>query len=398
MLQDNPLVIFIEFLNLCLNVHSTNDNLIEKLQLFRKRMRRLSGNSIISDVDPECTFLSNKVWIQKACLLLIAHTLQYNISSLCDQIRFLRCLIDAGVFEMLTHDTVRFFNILQILNVLYEHKCDISLDLSVICNDADDYCKFIKGCVENLVDIKKYKVALKVTEIEKLSPDSAVIEELKNCIRDTTDIAHWEKCNETFKMYKVDPQNAVGFFKEFADKVDHMHIRHELLKYAYAWAIENDLSEKNSLLQQMWLSFVYMKDDHKKEFTPDMNDRKCYREMKLQLASIPQKTEEFQEGLIIKVKDSINFLLHHDCFWDALVLEKIFNCKNQNLEILKVCCSIAEGMLLPEELDIEQKILISRASAYRNQSKKHSFMKSKRQSSLSISSGKLQNNLFDSLV
>lgn len=352
--------------------------------MFRDKLRRIRSNSVISQLDQEITYINNKVWIQNLILVLIAFTAEYNFSTLFDQIQFVNALCNLNISEMI-NDSLNFANLLEILKTLHKHNCDIKLDLSVIY-DKIEYTKMIHSVIDKLVVKNEYKTALTVANIEHISVDSIILEEYTYMFNKNATEVIWDDCNEVFKHNGVLPEKVIRFFQECSTAVNNCTDKYEILKLAHEWAVQFDHPEKYYLEYQMWLMFLDIEDKHKINFTVTEPLAKLYTDMQNELDALQEYPEKLPEDGITKLDESISVLLNNNRFWEALRLERIFGHKNADLEILRLCCSIAEAILLPSELNAEQRMMLSSSRSSRGYSQRRKPFRSTRQSS--TSSGK----------
>lgn len=357
-----------------------------KIQTFQKKLKSIRSNSVISQLDQEITYINNKVWIENLVLIFIAFTLEYNFTTAFDQIQFLSALCELEVSETI-NSSLNYSNLLKTLNALCQCHCDIKLDLSVIYNKIN-YTKMVQDLIDKLVVINEYKTALIVANIESVTVDKIIIEEYTYKFNQSPTELIWNDCSKVFKSHQVQPEKVISFFQECSIAVNNFCDKYKILRIAYEWAVQFDHPEKDDLEKQMWCTFLEVEDKCSINLSTTESLKVLYKDMQDELECLEENSEELPEKDVVKLDQSISILLKNNCFWEALRIEKLFGHKNADLEILRLCCSIAEAILLPSELNAEQRIMLSSSRSSRGYSQRRIPFRSTRQSS--TSSGKYQ--------
>lgn len=374
-----------QFLQECIKLNFDTNDLKEKLKTFHDKLKRIRSNSVISQLDQEITYINNKVWIQNLVVIFISFTLEYNFATLFDRIQFLNVLCELNVEEIL-NNSPNFSNLLNILRTLHSFNCDVDLDLSVIY-DKIEYNKMIQHLIDKLVLKNEYKIAQMIADIENYPVDIIIIEKFKYIFNRSPVDFIWEDCNEAFKKHQILPGRVISFFQECSTMVTSFNDKYRVLKLAYDWALQFDQEEKDYLERQMWLMFLNVEDKSKINLCHVESFRKLYKDMQNDLKYLQQNAEKLAEADVPKLNECISILLKYNQFWEALRMEKIFGYKNADLEILSLCCNIAEGILLPNEFNAEQRMLLNNSHSGRGGHKQRRMpFRSTRQSS--TSSGK----------
>lgn len=353
----------------------SNSDLIQKLKTFETMLKNMRKHSIISEVDHEMTYLSNKLWIEMTAIRLLSALLEYNCSSMYEQILIVENLYKIEIWKYFSSDDVpSFHNLLEILKALYSSNCGVKLNISLMF-DPKNSRQAIVQCINALLDKQQYSVALKIAKIENLPPDLILTKEWQNKMNDRNDQKFWYICNETFAKHNVTADCIVDFFLDCSEQTSDLFERFTLLKLAWEWAEKYDLSLQYEIEKKMWVAFLYLDDKHRDLEIFDIKESNyLYKDLVEMLKNVIQYEQELNKDLISQLEKIVYSVLNKKNFWLALKLQKMFCCKNPDLETLKLCHSLAEGILLPYQLNAEQRLLLSNVNYLRTYSRRRTFL------------------------
>lgn len=323
-------------------------------------MKCIRSNSAISETDYEITYLNNKVWIQKAALVLAVSVLEYNFTSRVDQIRFVNilCELDTGTIVEFPHS---FNNVLIILESLRKLRYNVKLDFSTIYN-TEGYEEMVNSYLNILVYNKEFEEALVIAEMENVPKDNILIEQFKNMALKRSDETFWKTCSDTFHKCNTAAETVIKFLLEFSQDVQNAsYEQYLILKLAYEWAVQSSDVNIGEVEKQMWLCYTHLNVIDKCQAIEATTYKRPYSEMKNELEhveNVPDSytdTNNFAESLC----SAVSVLLNFNRYWEALKVTKMFSFKHGDLEILKLCSSIAEGLIQPSQFNKEQRLLVS---------------------------------------
>ncbi|EFA05905.1 spatacsin [Tribolium castaneum] len=391
-IPENPLRTFMEFLLCCYNLDFTNPSLIQKLETFQTMLKNLRKNSIISEADHEMTYLNNKIWLETTAIRLLSALLECNCHSMYEQILIVENLVKIQVWKYFLSDFPNFCNLLQILKALYSSNCGVRLNISLMF-DSKDSRQAIIQCINALLEKQQFAVALKVAQIENLPPDLILTKEWQSKMNDRNDDDFWSVCNVTFAKHKVTADCIVDFFLECSEQISDLFEKFTLLKLAWEWSEQYDLSSRYEIEKKMWIAFLYLDDKHRDlEIFGIKESTYLYKDLTEMLIDVSQYEGELSKDLMSQLERIVATVLNKKNFWLALKLQKMFGCKNPDLETLKLCHNLAEGILLPYQLDAEQRLLLSNVNYLRTYSRRRTLL-STRFSSFSSASHSPANSL-----
>lgn len=334
------------------------------MDTFHQSIKCIRSNSIISETDYEITYLNNKVWIQKVALVLAVTVLEYNFTSLIDQIYFVEALCAVDINEILTINN-RFCNLLNILKSVRKLNCDIKLDFSKIY-DPDEYKIMVQNYLNILIEKLEFQEALTIAAMEEMNKDNILTEQFKSLATERVDETFWLNCSETFREHSSIPETVIQFFQELSKQMeDTAYEKYVILKLAYKWAIESSYSKLDEIEKQMWISFIHLQQNDKNRALEEIVCVLPYTEMKQDLESI--KTIDGNVGIdnfSENMDGAISALLTFGHYWEALKLAKMFTYKHGDLEILKLCSSVAESLITVNNFNKEQRLMLNSASGF----------------------------------
>ncbi|KAJ8927655.1 hypothetical protein NQ314_019857 [Rhamnusium bicolor] len=387
--EENPLYYFADFLNFCISLNFDAVLLTLKLDAFKNALDKCRRYSVQTEYDHELTYLSNKIWIETTALLLLASAIEYNITSLYNQIQFLQILCDVNIEKYISCPNIQ--NVLNILRNICESKCHIRFNIGLYF-DGKNGRKAVVDCINKLLDHKLFETATKIAQIEGLPLDLILIKEWQHKYEhwDHSDINFWENSNEQLSTHNITADCVVEFYLNYSNKAQNKFEKYQLLKLANEWASKFDLSCKYEIERKKWLAYIVLEDKQKGDnysiFNEQTSFRNCtYKEMLEMLQFVKPYEEEITSDSSNLLQQLVNKALIEGYFWLALKLEKMFGCKCSDLNILKLCFSLAEGILNPYQLNTEQRLLLNTGTHFRSLSHRRTFLSS-RLSSLSSAS------------
>ncbi|XP_044265423.1 spatacsin-like isoform X2 [Tribolium madens] len=391
-IPENPLRTFMEFLLCCYHLDFTNPSLVQKLETFQTMLKNLRKNSIISEADHEMTYLNNKIWIETTAIRLLSALLEFNCNSMYEQILIVENLYKIQIWKYFSSDYPNFYNLLEILKALYSSNCGVRLNISLMFETKNSRQAIIQ-CINALLEKQKFSVALKISQIENLPPDLILTKEWQNKMNDRNDENFWKVCNETFAKHNVTADCIVDFFLECSEQTSDLFEKFTLLKLAWEWSEKYDLSSLYEIEKKMWIAFLYLDDKHRDLDIFDIKESTyLYKDLIEMLKDVSQYESDLSKDLMNQLERIVAIVLNKKNFWLALKLQKMFGCKSADLETLKLCHNLAEGILLPYQLAAEQRLLLSNVNYLRTYSRRRTLL-STRFSSFSSSSHSPANSL-----
>ncbi|XP_045475609.1 spatacsin [Harmonia axyridis] len=380
---NNGLKHFLKFLHLGIQHIFDLDLMSNELTAFKKSLKICRKSSILPEFDREITYLRNRFWIEETALTLMASALEYNFRSTYDQIAFLKVIKALEVQEMFCIEVPSFYSILNILTALYEDGSNIRLDLSRALSLVHHREAVIK-CQNDLLHQKNFSTALKVAQIGNLPCDLVILMEWEDKLDNRVeDKSFWSDCNESFKFHGVTADRVVEFYSNSTDKITDELVKFEVSKLAYQWAREFQLSFQYDLEKAMVLNYIKLEEKHK---NPDLLDvhaeTHLYKDILSKMEQLPAKDSFADKDSEYKVSDLVSLALEKGNFFFALRLERMFPCKCVDLDVLKLCFSLAEGLLTPSQLSMKDKTLLNKNSNFKSYSSSRRTLFSSRLSGL----------------
>ncbi|CAG9762324.1 unnamed protein product [Ceutorhynchus assimilis] len=357
-IPENPLPSFCDFLNQAIQRDYAINFLTPKLEKFKssKSTRRAS---VLSQTDYEMTYLKNKIWLEATALQLLCSAIIYNTSSLFDQLKFVELLCAVDLQSYFSCEVPKFENLLVIMRTLFD--TGISLNLIDFFNGAKQQ-EAIQICINELVNISLFDEALIIAKDSNINTDLIVLRKWQNRFnRNKITEEFLTKCDQDFELQKVSPECVISFYKERASINDLE--RYCLLKFSHKWASKYDLNSRYELERKKILAYIKIPDKINITELDDINLNKNYTTYK-EMLDILNTIEPPQVALVTdyseKLGDILTRALDKGNFWLALKLERMFGCQSHDLDILKLCHELAEGLVLPHQLREEQYKIIER--------------------------------------
>lgn len=335
------------------------------MDLFGRELQRKRSTTLLKD-DHEMFYLCNRTWLEKTAMSLLATALQYTFRNSYDQLCCLQVLDEVKLVAKFATTTPDFHQILQIAQCLFQSKCDIRIDLSLIC-DTEAFQTEVLSCVEKLVDLSSYSHATSIAHLANVKSDFIVIKEWRSKFEHDRQysVDFWEECSRTFEVSEIEPAVAVRFFEHCADRASNNNAeKYDILKLAHKWASRNYLSNKYDIEKRMWLVYFSL---NRKSVSFEVRGwrppKMLYSQIKENL-EILQKNNgnscELSSDEVGHLDRTIEKLLDLGDVWQALRLSNIFLRDNDDLDMIILCYSLAEGMLAPYELSAKQRLLVNR--------------------------------------
>lgn len=134
--------------------------------------------------------------------------------------------------------------------------------------------------------------------------------------------------------------------------------KYHLYKLALEWASKFELPARYDLELRLWLEYLSL-DEGEKEGLDVESKLFNYGDLLETLNNVPQCETELSEELKEEAGKLLVKSLEARNFWLALKLEKMFGLKNADLELLKLCYSLAEGRIMPYQLTAEQRLILT---------------------------------------
>ncbi|KAF2884766.1 hypothetical protein ILUMI_21411 [Ignelater luminosus] len=389
-LPENPLNIFVDFLNDCVNLYFDPSLATTKLSEFESELKQRKNSAVIMDIDYEMMYMSNKTWIETTACGLLATTIEYNFTSQYNQLKFLKFLHHIDIskyFSIQVPDFQKFYNV---LNYLCKSKCDIKLDLSVIFND-EIVKKELLSCVHELVFKKFYDCAFKIATIQGIDTDFIVVNEWEDkFVNDKHEKEFWQLCDHAFKEAGVSGNATVNFFERCSEKTTDKSEKYKILNLARKWAVFYNLNNVYEVERKMWIAYFDV--DTRIIHCDFIRNKMLYAEMKQTLQSLENDCANdlstLSDETVALLNKTIEKLLNAGDLWQSLRLSKIFKYETNDLEIINLCCNLAEGLLMPYQLNTEQRLLLNKNGNFRTLShrRRRTLMSSRGFSSFSSAS------------
>lgn len=360
---------FLEFLNLCIQHKFKIPTLGSKLDNYKSLLEKCRRYSVISEIDNEMTFLKSKGWIEKTALNLLSSAINDNMNSTHEQILFLKALNELQIEKYLNGPNIKC--LLEILETICELQPRLRFDITSYF-ELKDGRKPVVDCINTFLDQKLFEGALRIAQIEGLPPDLILIKQWQDKFQNLhhkNEIEFWKESSEVFTKYNVTADCVVEFYLENLERVETKWEKYNLLKLAHDWARKFELSNQYELEKRKWFAYIITDENWKSEKLEEISEclplSVSYKEMLEMLDKITPYEEELSQDFLKSVQDLINEVLRRDNVWLALKLERIFKCRNADLGRLKVGFSLGEGLVMPYQLDIEQRLLFTDVGLYK---------------------------------
>lgn len=340
------------------------------VNLSEKQLSRADIRLCFFKIDTELSwaYLFDALWLETAMFRLLAITLQYNCDSVQAQLLFIEKLGKIAIRSIFkTFELPNFDNLLRILQNLCNVDSTIRFDFTGYF-DNENRRQAIDDCIASLLTEHCFEVALNIAQIEQLPCDLILIEECKYQFEtdEFDDDDFWKECNVKFVEFKVKPDLVIEFYLNCLDELNYAegrYLHYSLLEFATKWAIQYDLANKFDLELRMWLSFLKMRKINQQNglsnFCQILPTTFLYKDFLDIVDEIPISDKELTNDETHNLEDTIEYLLNNGMCWQALKLQKMFKCKSTDMEMLKLSYSLAEGIILSDQLNVEQRLMLS---------------------------------------
>ncbi|KAK4884275.1 hypothetical protein RN001_000546 [Aquatica leii] len=386
-LPENPLKMIIEFLDNCINLNFDVSVQTTVLDLFSKEIKKTKTSSPVIQIDYEMMYLTNKVWIEATAISLLATTLQHNFTSRYYQLcclKFLHEVEIANYFSVASFSFLKYFNM---LNYLFENQCEINVDLSVLfnCEKADNE---IMSWINELLSMQSYGCALQVSKLQGICTDFIILKEWYSKFETrANNKGFWEECNQNLIDNNIDCIASIEFFEKCCEETSDNVEKYDILRIAHDWASRGKSKNVYDLEKKMWITYFSLDTKPDCDFNRSYNECLLYGEMKQVLESLDNDVDGLSlnsEGLI-HLNNIIENLLNQNEFWQALRLSKLFGHKHMDVNLIELCFNLAEGFLMPYQLNVDQRLLLIKSGNLRSvgNRRRRTLMSSKGFSSMS---------------
>ncbi|CAD6223033.1 GSCOCG00005360001-RA-CDS [Cotesia congregata] len=379
-MPDNPLSIFFDFLVKCIK-HADFKSSVDTLNNFLSTCSTFKSNKMIDWTDPDTSYLNNEYWIATVATECILSALGRCSQSIQIQTKVLRILVENNFNSSLNIDGIEFKMLWEI--VISLETTDVKIDFTAIklIDNCSNITQEFKRCIQLLIDNKDFTTALVLSKISNLPCSKIIIDQyrcafkahlnqvLKFCSKsiisgEKWDLNFWKKCALDIKKYNVNFEDAAGFFIEHAEKVNSHKERYEILQLAHSTLkpISTDQQTIDTIEMAMWKSCILAGP----EAIEINNERRLFNKLKTELLSgvsnlrVSCKLNNSAEEKAID--ELINKFIDIEDLETALRISAIFNYKHNDLKILMLCLSIAEGEISPYELNSQHKVLLKELS------------------------------------
>nr|CAI5834396.1 unnamed protein product [Callosobruchus analis] len=373
-LPTNGLTPFLQFLNMCIKEESDIPTLTTKLDAFKSSLNKCRRFSVLTENDHEMTYLNNKLWLEQTALLLLSSAIEYNVYSLYEQIEMLKRLEEIKIGTYLKCPDIT--NLIRILHIILETNLTVKFNIPLYFEKNGRQA--VIDCISMLLDRELFEHALRVAEIEGLPKDLIIVRQWHynyQCLRNNP--TFWTDADSQFSEHNITADCVVEFYLEYLDKSMDNAERYQILKLAHCWAKKYELSNEYDLERKKWLVYVLIcdkKEIDSREIEDCLPVNVTYKEMLEKLEKVSKHTEPLPADQANVIKALINITLNRGNFWLALKLEKMFSSSNTDLEILKLCYSLAECLVAPYQLNTEQRLLLTKGSQYRRLSNRRNLL------------------------
>lgn len=354
---------FLEFLNLCIQQKFEIPTLTSKLNTVKSLLEKCRRYSVIAEIDNEMTYLKSKGWVETTAVILLSSAINHNMNSTYEQIKFLKVLNDLQIGNYFTCPDLR--RLLGILETICELQPRLRFDVEGYF-DRKEGRKPVVECINTLLDQRLFEGALRIAQIEGLPADLILVKQwqdrFQNVYQDG-DVTFWKESSDVFAKYNVTADCVIEFYLENFETMTSNWEKYNLLKLSYEWAKKFELSNQYELEKRKWYHYILIEENYNNMKSDEILEclplSVTYKEMLEMLEKMTPYEETLSQDISKAVQTLIDNVLSKDNIWLALKLEKMFKCKTVDLDSLKVGFSLAEGLLMPYQLDIEQRLLFT---------------------------------------
>lgn len=306
--------------------------------------------------DFEYTFLTNSFWLIDTSLKLIFTILGHCFQSKLHQITFLNILSQYKFTEYVPIECPNFREIRQLLENL---SADVNLNLSLFLN-TDSRRFEITKCIEKLVKEKRFKNALHLAKYENICKEYVLNEEWSLHLKETPNGDFWDACEIAFENAEIIPSSAALFYIFCCTNIQENCDKYKAIKLAYTWLKQSDYSDKfvENIEQEIWSNYFALDDATLKGSYFSKHETNYLLSEILENSKTATK---FENSLTIEqlrhLEETIGKILESGDIIEAIRLDKMFEFKSAEFEILLTCYELAEGKRKPYEISAEQRLL-----------------------------------------
>lgn len=365
----------LDFLVCCVELKYDAAYLKTSLELFKKQLHNTSSNCIVITTDHEMSYINNKVWIENQALIFISVILQYYTDSRYNQKKLIQLFCSIEMEKYFSVKFPKLKNVLLLLDYLDDPQIDLCIDLSVLY-DSTLYKQNTLTYIDELIARNMYALALSLAKLEDISPDNILIQEWSHKLSQSKSntFEFWDSCNKSFTSNNMLAHTAVNFYLDAAKNVNNSSEKYTILKHAYEYANKYSLPMMHEIERDMWITLLSIEDKNKK-FESDLSmSAFFYTEMLDRLDSIKIKPCPLTNDLANKLEKAIDDMLCKNDIFRALKLEKLFDRKHPDLDIIKLMFSLSEKLMLPYQLSPEERLLVNKAKRNKNLSHRRNFL------------------------
>lgn len=374
-LADNPLRTIMEFLQYCIDLKQDVQHLKSMLSIFKKQLNQTSSNCIVITTDHEMSYVNNKVWLENQALIFISIVLQYYIKSRHVQMKTIQLFCRLDLQKYFSINCPKFDNVSQMLECLEQSGLSIDVNLSVL-HDNKLHKETVSKYIDELLKRNMYELSFNLAKLEDISPDNILIQQWSYKLHNFTgDIYEfWNECYKTFVNSNVSPKAIIKFYLNATDNVSNLHEKYTILKHAYEYANKHRMDIVYKIEREMWINLLKIDDKTKKFESDSTMFAFFYTEMLDKLDMIKIESCQLNEDTIKKLDKAIGDMLNKNDIFEALKLEKLFNHKHKDLEIIKLMFNLAEKLKLPYQLTSDERILVNKSKGARSLSHRRNFL------------------------
>ncbi|XP_069672308.1 spatacsin [Periplaneta americana] len=415
-LPENPLCAFTQFLMECV-VKKDFEGSIVNLKKFKAGCLNLKINpSVMESVDAESIFLNNGHWVSSVAVHTACIALAKCFPSSHHELKFIDILNENLFADHLPVEVPDFSLLAQLAKCL--SGTEVHANWAALCRNksSTEYQEELQHCVDQLVTVCSYQEALQFVSLVELPKDSVILAQWSHefnkidqmtCSQTDIDCASfWYKCHEAFSEAEVNRKNAVDFFKEHSEKVLLYKERYHILKLALNWMRKGDEfeesfsdkssdSEEDAMEMEMWKCLLQVDTELEESLLQKLTDTdskllnktKSELQKNSKISAIVPCTSLTEDKYKSRLDVLIGRLLDQGDIPTACRLEAMFCHRNQDLQLLWTCMSLAEGEITPYQLSAEHRLLLSEPGSVSSSTFKRRTLRSIRLTSSVSSSG-----------
>ncbi|XP_018320150.1 spatacsin [Agrilus planipennis] len=319
------------------------------------------------DIDRDLSYIDNRQWIESVAVSLLAATFDYILKSSYQQTQLLKLLIKFNVSEYLPISLDSIEKTLNMLNSISKNKCNIRPSFTDLFWQ-ETRTTSIQNYIDELINKKFYKVAFEIGCIEGITFDHVILQKWEDEFEKKHQHDDFWSCSLKEFANVRQKDKVLKALEKCCAKVESQTEKYKILKVALEWAKSNNLGNISDIEKKMWITVLHLKnyDFQFPFFSESQSFLYSHIQQELSNISIPE-----DELLTLTQADKnyidtiIESLLNSVRFTEVLKLSKMFGHKHEDLTILTLCVQLAEGLLLPSQLNVEQRLLVNKAAHLR---------------------------------